>query len=186
MVPSPMAGAPRSDGGAKRPPVGPESMVRGEKSPATAAKSAISDSEMVRRRVVHSPPSGRSSKEIGSRSGASIARSTFPARALTYDDFDPKRRFLPDIASVLLITSVLVIIALGLLTVALIRMGGMTRRLQVALDDESGARDRAALLLAMASAVNSSLGLEEVLDVAIGHPGRIMCAVPTPLYLLLP
>jgi hypothetical protein len=45
------------------------SMVSGEKSPATAANSAISDSEMVRRRVVHSPPRGRSSKEIGSRSG---------------------------------------------------------------------------------------------------------------------
>ncbi len=39
----------------------------------TPAKSAISASEMVRRRVVHSPPSGRSSKEIGSRSRASIA-----------------------------------------------------------------------------------------------------------------
>ncbi len=92
---------------------------------------------------------------------------------------DPGRVYL-DIASVLLVTSVLFIIALVLLTIALMRMRGMTRRLQEALEDESGARDRAALLLAMASAVNSSLGLEEVLDVAIGHAGRIMGAVAGP------
>jgi diguanylate cyclase (GGDEF)-like protein len=65
-------------------------------------------------------------------------------------------------------------------------MRGMTRRLQDALEDESGARDRAALLLAMASAVNSSLGLEEVLDVAIGHAGRIMGAVAGAMYLVVP
>jgi diguanylate cyclase (GGDEF)-like protein len=93
---------------------------------------------------------------------------------------------LPDIASVLLITSVLFIIAVVLLTIALMRMRGMTRRLQEALDDESGARDRAALLLAMASAVNSSLGLEEVLDVAIRHAGRIMGAVAGSMYLVVP
>jgi diguanylate cyclase (GGDEF)-like protein len=58
--------------------------------------------------------------------------------------------------------------------------------LQLALDDESGARDRAALLLAMASAVNSSLGLEEVLDVAIRHAGRIMGAVAGAMYLVVP
>ena len=93
---------------------------------------------------------------------------------------------MPDIASVLLITSVLFIIAVILLTIALMRMRGMTRRLQEALEDESGARDRAALLLAMASAVNSSLGLEEVLDVAIRHAGRIMGAVAGSMYLVVP
>src|SRR5467141_2934876 len=91
---------------------------------------------------------------------------------------DPGRVYL-DIASVLLVTSVL-------LTIALMRMRGMTRRLQEALEDESGARDRAALLLAMASAVNSSLGLEEVLDVAIRHAGRIMGAVAGSMYLVVP
>src|SRR5229473_1323163 len=100
-------------------------------------------------------------------------------------NFDPGRVYL-DIASVLLVTSVLFIIALVLLTIALMRMRGMTRRLQGALEDESGARDRAALLLAMASAVNSSLGLEEVLDVAIGHAGRIMGAVAGSMYLVVP
>ncbi|HYT11424.1 MAG TPA: GGDEF domain-containing protein [Candidatus Nitrosopolaris sp.] len=85
-----------------------------------------------------------------------------------------------------MITSVLFIIAVVLLTIALMRMRGMTRRLQEALEDESGARDRAALLLAMASAVNSSLGLEEVLDVAIRHAGRIMGAVAGAMYLVVP
>jgi diguanylate cyclase (GGDEF)-like protein len=185
MVPSPTAMATRRAGGAKRVPEWTASIVRGEKSPATAAKSAISDSEMVRRRVVHSPPRGRSSKEIGSRSGPSIARSTSRPRALTCGDFDPGSRFL-DIAAVLLITSVLFIVAVVLLTIALMRMRGMTGRLQEALEDESGARDRAALLLAMASAVNSSLGLEEVLDVAISHAGRIMGAVAGAMYLMVP
>src|SRR3989442_6351076 len=99
---------------------------------------------------------------------------------------NPGRVSVPDIASVLLITSVLFIIAVVLLTIALMRMRGMTRRLQEALEDESGARDRAALLLAMASAVNSSLGLEEVLDVAIRHAGRIMGAVAGAMYLVVP
>src|SRR2546426_10351846 len=78
------------------------------------------------------------------------------------------------------------IVAVVLLTLALMRMRGMTHRLQGALEDERGARDRAALLLAMASAVNSSLGLEEVLDVAIRHAGRIMGAVAGSMYLVVP
>src|SRR5438445_10266632 len=186
MVARPIATATRGAGGAKRGPPWATSIARGEKSPATAEKSATSVSEMVRRRVVHSPPRGRSSKEIGSRSRASIAGSRFAPRALTYDDFEPGEGFLPDIASVLLITSVLFIIAVVLLTIALMRMRGMTRRLQEALEDESGARDRAALLLPMASAVSSSLRLEAVLDVAIRHAGRIMGAVAGAMYLVVP
>jgi hypothetical protein len=73
MVPSPTAIATSMAGGARRAWPPDVSTVRGEKSPARAANSATSDSEMVRRRVVHSPPSGRSSKEIGS-SSPSIAR----------------------------------------------------------------------------------------------------------------
>src|SRR6266853_5911266 len=64
------------------------------------------------------------------------------------------------------------------------RLRGTTRELQAALDDESGARDRAALLLAIASAVNSSLALEEVLNVALTHAGRIMGAVAGAMYLV--
>ena len=89
-----------------------------------------------------------------------------------------------DVAGVLLIVSVLLVIAFILLTVSLIRLRGTTRELQAALDDESGARDRAALLLAIASAVNSSLALEEVLNVALTHAGRIMGAVAGSMYLV--
>jgi diguanylate cyclase (GGDEF)-like protein len=89
-----------------------------------------------------------------------------------------------DLAGVLLVTSVLLVIAFVLLTVSLMRLRRTTRELQAALADESGARDRAALLLAIASAVNSSLALEEVLNVALTHAGRIMGAVAGAMYLV--
>ena len=91
-----------------------------------------------------------------------------------------------DLAGVLLVTSVLLVVAFLLLTISLMRLRGTTRELQAALDDESGARDRAALLLAIASAVNSSLALEEVLNVALTHAGRIMGAVAGAMYLVKP
>jgi diguanylate cyclase (GGDEF)-like protein len=91
-----------------------------------------------------------------------------------------------DLAGVLLVTSVLLVIAFVLLTVSLMRLRRTTRELQLALEDESGARDRAGLLLAIASAVNSSLALEEVLNVALTHAGRIMGAVAGAMYLLTP
>ena len=89
-----------------------------------------------------------------------------------------------DLAGVLLVTSVLLVVAFLLLTFSLMRLRGTTRELQAALEDESGARDRAALLLAIASAVNSSLALEEVLNVALTHAGRIMGAVAGAMYLV--
>jgi diguanylate cyclase (GGDEF)-like protein len=92
----------------------------------------------------------------------------------------------PDIASVLLLTSILLVVAFVLLTVSLMRLRRTTRQLQAALADESGARDRAGLLLAIASAVNSSLALEEVLNVALTHAGRIMGAVAGAMYLMTP
>lgn len=91
-----------------------------------------------------------------------------------------------DPAGVLLVTSVMLVVAFVLLTISLMRLRGTTRELQAALDDESGARDRAALLLAIASAVNSSLALEEVLNVALTHAGRIMGAVAGAMYLVKP
>src|SRR5438309_2972224 len=87
-------------------------------------------------------------------------------------------------AGVLLVVSVLLVVAFVLLTVSLMRLRGTTRELEAALADESGARDRAALLLAIASAVNSSLALEEVLNVALTHAGRIMGAVAGAMYLV--
>lgn len=89
-----------------------------------------------------------------------------------------------DLAGVLLVSSLLLVVAFVLLTTSLMRLRGTTRELQAALDDESGARDRAALLLAMASAVNSSLALEEVLNVALTHAGKIMGAVAGAMYLV--
>jgi diguanylate cyclase (GGDEF)-like protein len=91
-----------------------------------------------------------------------------------------------DIAGVLLVTSVMLVVAFLLLLLSLIRLRGTTRELQAALEDESGARDRAALLLAIASAVNSSLALEEVLNVALTHAGRLMGAVAGSIYLVTP
>ena len=89
-----------------------------------------------------------------------------------------------DLAAILLIVSILFVIAFVLLTVSLMRLRGTTRELEAALADESGARDRAALLLAIASAVNSSLALEEVLNVALTHAGRLMGAVAGAMYLV--
>jgi diguanylate cyclase (GGDEF)-like protein len=91
-----------------------------------------------------------------------------------------------DLSVVLLVTLVLLVVAFFLLTLSLMRIRGTTRELQSALDDESGARDRAALLLAIASAVNSSLALEEVLNVALTHAGRILGAVAGAMYLVRP
>ena len=91
-----------------------------------------------------------------------------------------------ELAGILLVVSVLLVAALMLLTLSLMRIRGTTRDLEAALADESGARDRAALLLAIASAVNSSLALEEVLNVALTHAGRIMGAVAGAMYLVRP
>jgi diguanylate cyclase (GGDEF)-like protein len=91
-----------------------------------------------------------------------------------------------DPAGVLLVTSVLLVVALVLLTVSLMWLRRTTHQLELALDDESGAKERAALLLTIASAVNSALALEEVLNVALTHAGRIMGAVAGAMYLVSP
>src|SRR5258706_15965311 len=64
----PAATATTRPGGAWRAEPLDASTERGEKSPETAGKSAISESEMVRRRVGHSPPRGGASKEVSSSS----------------------------------------------------------------------------------------------------------------------
>ena len=91
-----------------------------------------------------------------------------------------------ELAAVLLVVSVLLVVGVVLLTVSLMRRHGTASELEAALGDASGARDRAALLLAIASAVNSSLALEEVLNVALTHAGRIMGAVAGAMYLVRP
>src|SRR5207249_5036128 len=89
-------------------------------------------------------------------------------------------------AGLLIYSSSLLVAAFILLTQSLMRLRGTARELEAALADETGARDRAALLLAIASAVNSSLALEEVLNVALTHAGRIMGAVAGAMYLVRP
>jgi diguanylate cyclase (GGDEF)-like protein len=89
-----------------------------------------------------------------------------------------------DLAAILLVVLVMLVVTIILMTVSLMRRHGTARELEAALSDASGARDRAALLLAIASAVNSSLALEEVLNVALTHAGRIMGAVAGAMYLV--
>ncbi len=89
-------------------------------------------------------------------------------------------------AGILLIVSVLLVAALFLLTLSLMRYRGTARELEAALADQTGARDRADLLLALASAVNSTLALEEVLNVALTHVGRLMGSVAGAMYLVRP
>ena len=89
-----------------------------------------------------------------------------------------------DLAAILLVVSVLLVITIVLLTVSLMRRHGTASDLENALSEASGARDRAALLLAIASAVNSTLALEDVLNVALTHAGRIMGAVGGAMYLV--
>ncbi len=82
--------------------------------------------------------------------------------------------------------SALLAVALVLLTVSLMRLRGATRELEQALAEQSGSRDRAALLLAVAEAVNSSLALAEVLNVALTQAGRLIGAVAGAMYLVTP
>ncbi len=89
-------------------------------------------------------------------------------------------------AGILLIVSVFLVAALMLLTLSLMRLRGATHELEATLADETGARDRADLLIALISAVNSSLALEEVLNVALTHIGRVMGAVAGAMYLVRP
>ncbi len=91
-----------------------------------------------------------------------------------------------DLAAVLLIVSALLVLALVLLSVVVIRLRGATRELEAALAEQSGFHDRASLLLAVAGAMNSSLAINEVLNVALTQAGRLMGAVAGAIYLNAP
>ena len=77
-------------------------------------------------------------------------------------------------------------VALFFLTISLMRIRYSTAQLEASLEDAKEARDRAALLLAVSSAVNSSLALEEVLNVALEQVGKIMGAIAGAIYLVAP
>jgi diguanylate cyclase (GGDEF)-like protein len=89
-------------------------------------------------------------------------------------------------AAILLIVSVLLGLALILLTIVVIRLRSATRELEAALAEQSGTQDRATLLLKVADAVNSSLAINDVLNVAMTQAGRLVGAVAGAIYLNAP
>ncbi len=91
-----------------------------------------------------------------------------------------------DLVAILLVTSVLLVIVLAALTIVVLRLRGTTRDLELALAEQFGSRDRANLLLAVASAVNSSLGVIDVLREAITQAGRLMGAIAGAMYMVVP
>ena len=88
-----------------------------------------------------------------------------------------------ELAGVLLIVSVLLVLALILLTLSMMRRRGSAAQLEAALSDASNARDRADILLAITQAVNSTLSLEQVLNVALTRSGRVIGAVGGAMYM---
>ncbi len=91
-----------------------------------------------------------------------------------------------DLSAVLLVVSGLLVLALVLLTVVVVRLRGTTRELEAALAERSGTGDRASLLLKVAEAVNSSLAINDVLNVALTQAGRQVGAVAGAIYLNSP
>src|SRR3974390_801757 len=91
-----------------------------------------------------------------------------------------------DPAGILIVVSALLVLALLLLIVVVIRLRGTTRELEMALAEQSGTQDRATLLLKVAEAVNSSLAINEVLNVALTQAGRLIGAVAGAIYLNAP
>jgi len=91
-----------------------------------------------------------------------------------------------EISGVLLVVSGLLALAVVLLTIVVIRLRGRTRQLEAALAEQTGTQDRSELLLKVAEAVNSSLAINDVLDVALKQAGRLMGAVGGAIYLNAP
>jgi diguanylate cyclase (GGDEF)-like protein len=91
-----------------------------------------------------------------------------------------------ELSAVLLLVSGLLALALILLIVVVVRLRGTTRELEAALAERSGTGDRASLLLKVAEAVNSSLAINDVLNVALTQSGRLIGAVAGAIYLNTP
>src|SRR5690348_14115824 len=91
-----------------------------------------------------------------------------------------------DLTAILLLVSGLLVVALVLLIVVVVRLRGTTRELEAALAERSGTGDRASLLLKVAEAVNSSLAINDVLNVALTQSGRLIGAVAGAIYLNAP
>jgi diguanylate cyclase (GGDEF)-like protein len=93
---------------------------------------------------------------------------------------------LPDLAHILLAVSGLLVLGLIFLSVVVMRLRGATKELEAALAEQSGSQDRSQLLLKVAEAVNSSLTINDVLDVALKQAGRLMGALGGAIYLTAP
>ena len=91
-----------------------------------------------------------------------------------------------DLSSALFGVSGILAVALVVVLALHFRVRGRVHELQQALDRESGSKERADMLLAVAAAVNSSLALSEVLHVALTQTGRLMGAVAGALYMVTP
>jgi diguanylate cyclase (GGDEF)-like protein len=81
---------------------------------------------------------------------------------------------------------VLAVLAVALVVVLILflRLRGHTRELEQVLAEQSGSKERADMLLSVAGAVNSSLALSEVLNLALTNSGRLMGAVAGAMYLV--
>ena len=91
-----------------------------------------------------------------------------------------------DLSSALFGVSGLLVVTLVVVLALHFRLRGRVQELRQALDRESGSKERADMLLAVAAAVNSSLALSEVLHVALTQTGRLMGAVAGALYMVTP
>ncbi|HLQ61353.1 MAG TPA: sensor domain-containing diguanylate cyclase [Candidatus Acidoferrales bacterium] len=88
--------------------------------------------------------------------------------------------------TVLVLSFVALLCAVGLLFVMLLRLQNTARQLRQAVEAAASARDRASVLLTVTEAVNSSLSMEEVLNLALTHCGRLVGASAGALYLMRP
>ena len=86
--------------------------------------------------------------------------------------------------TVLLLSFLALLGAVGLLFLMIFRLNNTARRLRQAVEAAASARDRASVLLTITEAVNSSLSMEEVLNLALTHCGRLVGATAGALYLL--
>ncbi len=91
-----------------------------------------------------------------------------------------------DLATVLLAVSGALVLVIVLLIVILVRQRARTRELEAALAEQSGTQNQSDLLLKVAEAVNSSLAINDVLDVALKQAGRLTGAVAGAIYLNTP
>ena len=91
-----------------------------------------------------------------------------------------------DLSTVLIAVSAVLAVAFLAVLVLFLRLRGHTREIERVLAEQSGSKERADMLMNIARAVNSSLSLSEVLNLALTNSGRLIGAVAGAMYLVLP